>query len=95
MATDEAEGTADPTSHADLLIVSGEADLRELLEKLYPKARDDHCRVLIHGQADRDGISSRLMRYRDQNGQDWGRHHRPTDDVSGCATTGGSDARRD
>jgi hypothetical protein len=26
---------------------------------------------LIRDQADRDAISSRLMRYRDQNGQDW------------------------
>jgi hypothetical protein len=28
-------------------------------------------RVLIRDQADRDAISSMLMRYRDQNGQDW------------------------
>jgi hypothetical protein len=34
-------------------------------------ARDDLRRVLIRDQADRDAISSRLMRYRDQNGQDW------------------------
>ena len=27
--------------------------------------------VLIRDQADRDAIASRLMRYRDQNGQDW------------------------
>jgi hypothetical protein len=27
--------------------------------------------VLIVDRADRDAISSRLMRYRDQNGQDW------------------------
>ena len=33
--------------------------------------RDDLRRVLIHDQADRDAIASRLMRYRDQNGQDW------------------------
>jgi hypothetical protein len=26
---------------------------------------------LIRDQADRDAIASRLMRYRDQNGQDW------------------------
>ena len=26
--------------------------------------------MLIHDQADRDAISCRLMRYRDQNGQD-------------------------
>jgi hypothetical protein len=48
-----------------------EADLRALLETLDPKARDDLRRVLIRDQADRDAISSRLMRYRDQNGQDW------------------------
>ena len=33
--------------------------------------RDDLRRVLIHDRADRDAIASRLMRYRDQNGQDW------------------------
>ena len=27
--------------------------------------------MLIRDQVDRDAISSRLMRYRDQNGQDW------------------------
>jgi hypothetical protein len=46
-------------------------DLRELLSTLDPKARDDLRNVLIRDQADRDAISSRLMRYRDQNGQDW------------------------
>ena len=46
-------------------------DLRALLETLDPKARDDLRRVLIRDHADRDAISSRLMRYRDQNGQDW------------------------
>jgi hypothetical protein len=48
-----------------------DADLRVLLETLDAKARDDLRRVLIRDQADRDAISSRLMRYRDQNGQDW------------------------
>jgi hypothetical protein len=38
---------------------------------LDPKARDDLRRVLIRDQADRDAISSHLMRYRDENGQDW------------------------
>jgi hypothetical protein len=47
-------------------------DLRVILEMLDPKARDDLRRVLIRDQADRDAISSRLMRCRDQNGQDWG-----------------------
>jgi len=46
-------------------------DLRSLLSELDPKARDTLRRVLIHDQADRDAIASRLMRYRDQNGQDW------------------------
>jgi hypothetical protein len=50
---------------------SNTPDLRNLLETLDPKARDDLRRVLIRDQADRDAISSRLMRYRDQNGQDW------------------------
>jgi hypothetical protein len=48
-----------------------DADLRALLGTLDPKARDDLRRVLIRDQADRDAISSRLMRYRDRNGQDW------------------------
>ena len=46
-------------------------DLRVILEMLDPKARDDLRRVLIRDQPDRDAISSRLMRYRDQNGQSW------------------------
>jgi hypothetical protein len=46
-------------------------DLRSLLETLDPKTRDDLRRVLIRDQADRDAISSRLMRYRDRNEQDW------------------------
>jgi hypothetical protein len=46
-------------------------DRRALLLILTPNARDDLRRVLIRDQADRDAIASRLMRYRDQNGQDW------------------------
>jgi hypothetical protein len=46
-------------------------DLRALLQTLDHKARDHLRRVLIRDQADRDAISSRLMRYRDQSGQDW------------------------
>ena len=38
---------------------------------LDPHARDTLRRALIRDQADRDAISSRLMRYRDQNGQGW------------------------
>jgi hypothetical protein len=45
--------------------------LRDLLCNLSPSARDHLRDVLIRDQADRDAISSRLMRYRDQNGQDW------------------------
>jgi hypothetical protein len=48
-----------------------DTDLRTFLETLDPKARDDLRQVLIRDQADRDAISSRLMRYRDQNGQGW------------------------
>ena len=48
-----------------------EPDLRALLLMLDPKARDDLRRVLIRDQADRDTISSRLMRHHDPNGQDW------------------------
>jgi hypothetical protein len=48
-----------------------DADLRDLLLMLSPPARDALRRVLIGDQPDRDAISSRLMRYRDQNGQDW------------------------
>jgi hypothetical protein len=46
-------------------------ELGALLQTLTPQARDDLRRVLIRDRADRDAISSRLMRYRDQNGQDW------------------------
>ena len=45
------------------------ADLGALLGPPSQKARDDLRRVLIRYQADRDPIASRLMRYRDQNGQ--------------------------
>jgi hypothetical protein len=64
------------------LILTSDGDFRSVLERLDPKARDTLRRVLIHDQADRDAISSRLMRYRDQNGQDWADIRLP-DDVSG------------
>jgi hypothetical protein len=48
-----------------------DADLRALLGTLDPKARGTLRRVLIRDQADRDAISSRLMRYRDERGDDW------------------------
>ena len=46
-------------------------DLRDLYSTLNPKARYDLRPDLIHDQADRDAVSSCLMRYRDQNGEDW------------------------
>ena len=47
------------------------AKLRDLPRMLSPSAREHLHNVLIRDQADRDAIASRLMRYRDQNGQDW------------------------
>ena len=52
-------------------MIERDAELGVLLRTLTPKARDDLRRVLIRDHADRDAISSRLMRYRDENGQDW------------------------
>jgi hypothetical protein len=49
--------------------VGEDSDFRAILQTLDPKARDDLRRVLIRDQADRDAISPRLMRYRDQNGK--------------------------
>ena len=43
-------------------------DLRYLLETLDPKARDALRRVLIRDQADRDAVTSQLLRYRDERG---------------------------
>jgi hypothetical protein len=52
-------------------VSEGEADLRSILETLDPLLRDTLRRVLIHDQADRDAISSQLLRYRDGHGDDW------------------------
>ena len=46
-------------------------ELRDLLRTLDPLTRDVLRRVLIHDQADRDAISSHLLRYRDGGGDDW------------------------
>jgi hypothetical protein len=46
-------------------------ELRDLLSTLDPKARDTLRRVLIQDQADRDAISSHLLRCRDGHGDDW------------------------
>src|SRR5207244_641342 len=59
-----------------------DADLRATLETLDPKARDDFRRVLIHDQADRGAISSRLLRYRDRRGDDWADIIEHADDAS-------------
>jgi hypothetical protein len=53
-----------------------------------PRALDDLRRVLIRGKSDRHAISSRLMRNRDQNGQDWADIIGLPDDVAGCAAAG-------
>jgi hypothetical protein len=52
-------------------LFGGDRDLRLLLGTLSPSARDHLRRVLIRDQADHDAIASRLMRYRDENGQGW------------------------
>jgi hypothetical protein len=67
-AVDRAQARREDTEAIARLV---NADLSALLETLDPKARDDLRRVLIRDQADRDAIASRLMPYRDQNGQDW------------------------
>jgi hypothetical protein len=51
--------------------MSNDDDLRNMLTELNPSAREHLRDVLIRDQADRDAIASSLMRYRDQNGQDW------------------------
>jgi hypothetical protein len=48
-----------------------DAGLRDLLHTLDRSARKHLRRILICDQADRDAIASRLMGYRDQNGQEW------------------------
>ena len=47
-----------------------DGDLRVLLETLDPKVRHDLRRILIRDQADRDAVSSQLLRYRDGHGDD-------------------------
>jgi hypothetical protein len=57
--------------------MSGDDGLLDLLLALTPSAREHLRSVLIRDQADRDAISSRLMRYRDQYGQGWAGHRWP------------------
>jgi len=45
-------------------------DLRDLLT-LSPSAREHLRRALIRDQADRDAVSSQLLRYGDGHGDDW------------------------
>jgi hypothetical protein len=52
------------------LVGIGVREYREL-EMLDPLGREALRRVLIHDQADRDAISSQLLRYRDERGDDW------------------------
>jgi hypothetical protein len=46
-------------------------ELRLTLSILDPLTRDALRLVLIHDQADRDAVSSQLLRYRDGHGDDW------------------------
>jgi hypothetical protein len=52
-------------------VSDGDADLRAVLETLDTKARDTLRCILIHDQVDRDAISSQVLRYRDERGDDW------------------------
>jgi hypothetical protein len=70
-------------------------DLRSLLETLDPKARDDLRRVLIHDQADRDAVSSQLLRYRDRHGDDWADIIRYANHAPGGTADGAPPARGD
>ena len=70
-------------------MTDGEAELHDLLLSLNPKARGALRRVLIHDQADRDAITSQLLRYRDGHGDDWA-DIIDIDDASGGAAAGGA-----
>jgi hypothetical protein len=52
-------------------VSEGEADLRAVLEMLDPLDREAPPPCADPRPAHRDEISSRLMRYRAPNGQDW------------------------
>jgi hypothetical protein len=51
-------------------MIDGDADLR-LLETLDSPTRDTLRHALIHDPPNRNAIARSLMRYREQNGQDW------------------------
>ena len=48
-----------------------DGDLRAVLATLDPLARDALPPVLIRDQADRDAIAQELIRYREEQGDDW------------------------
>jgi hypothetical protein len=48
-----------------------EDELRVALSAIEPRGRELLRRALIQDQADRDGIASQLLRYRDERGDDW------------------------
>jgi hypothetical protein len=66
--------------------VRGRPGTGATISALDPKTRDDLRRALSRHDADRDAIAMRLTQYRDQNGQELGRHHRLPDDPSRYST---------
>ena len=51
--------------------IGNDADLRTFLRTLDPHGRDALRRVLIHDRADRDAVSSQLLHYHDERGNEW------------------------
>jgi hypothetical protein len=51
--------------------MSHDDNLRDRLSQLTPSGREHLRRGLIHDQADRDAIASRLGPLRDERGDDW------------------------
>jgi hypothetical protein len=51
--------------------VTHEDELPDVLRMLDPLTRDALRRVLIRDQADRDAVTSQLLRYRDGPGEEW------------------------
>jgi hypothetical protein len=74
-------------------MIDDDDELRPILGTLSPSARAHLRYVLIRDQADRDAISSRPMRYREQNGQDRADIIDFFDDVPGRSTAGGAAVR--
>lgn len=80
--------TASKRTRSDVPVSVRSGPPRPLLSTLDTKARDDLRRVLIRNQADRDAISSDLLRHRDERGDGWAGHHRHADDATGGAAAG-------